>query len=140
MQKTKYNLFDFNTNQKQEITVKPSYGLDANQTKEMLLDSLKHSKEDINHRLLIEKTTEGEQDLELLKKDLADFGHLVDKTEQENIQNALTKLEEELNKKESREAIKAAHDHMVAVSENLILKKVNLALEKKVGGKNLDEF
>ena len=131
---------ELSTSQKQEITIKPSYGLDANQTKEMLLDSLKNSKEDINQRLLIEKVTESEQDLELLKKDLADFGHLVDEKEKTEIQNAIDKLEEELNTKESREAIKSAHDQMVKISENLILKKVNLALEKKVSGKNLDEF
>ncbi|MBL6664700.1 MAG: Hsp70 family protein [Rickettsiales bacterium] len=131
---------ELSTNQKQEITVKPSYGLDVAQTKEMLLDSLKHSKEDISQRLLIEKITESEQDLELLKKDLENFGYLIAEQEKQHIQNAISKLEEELNKKESREVIKSAHDHMVQTSENLILKKVNLALEKKVGGKNLDEF
>lgn len=131
---------ELSTNQKQEITVKPSYGLDENQTKQMLLDSLQHSKEDIEVRLLIEKITESEKDLELLQKDLKEFGHLVSEQEQEEIKNSILSLQDALAKKENRDSIKAAHEKMIEKSENLILKKVNLALEKKVGGKNLDEF
>lgn len=131
---------ELSTKQKQEIIVKPSYGLDEHKTKEMLLDSLKNSKEDINQRLLIERITEASQDLDLLQQDLHDFGHLIDESEQQNIQDSIVSLKQAIEQKESRETIKNAHDHMVQISENLILKKVNLALEKKVGGKNLDDF
>jgi len=128
------------TKQKQEIVVKPSFGLDEDQTKKMLLDSLKNSKEDIAKRLLIERKNEAKQDLELMQKDLEEFGYLVSKEEQEKIKNSLENLEKLLLKSTNREEIKIAHEDVIQKSEDLILKKVNLALEKKIGGKNLDEF
>jgi len=131
---------ELSTKQKQEIVVKPSYGVDDNETRQMLLDSLQHSKEDISARLLIERITEATQDFELLQKDLEEFGYLIDEGERKEVRNSIEDLKNELNKKESRESIKKSHDIMVEKSENLILKKVNLALEKKVGGKNLEEF
>lgn len=131
---------ELSTKQKQEIIIKPSYGLDDSQTRQMLLDSLQNSKTDISARLLIERITEATQDLELLQKDLEEFGYLIDEKEREEIKNEIENLRNALEKKESREAIKIAHDKMVEKSENLILEKVNLALEEKVGGKSLEEF
>lgn len=128
------------TNQKQEIIVKPSFGLDENETRKMLLDSLQNSKADISNRLLIEKINEASKDLELVRQDLTEFGYLVDKSEKERIEVAIFNLEKKLQLKESREEIKKSHDELVKTAENLILQKVNLAIEKKIGGKNLSEF
>ena len=128
------------TNQKQEIIVKPSFGLDDNDTRKMLLDSLQHSKEDISNRLLIEKITEASKDLELLQQDLLEFGYLISEEERKKIEVAIANLKEKLEQKESREEIKNSHEKLVEISENLILEKVNLAIEKKVSGKNLNEF
>lgn len=46
---------------KQEIDVKPAYGLTDDQVEQMLLDSITHAKDDVTQRMLIEARTEGEQ-------------------------------------------------------------------------------
>jgi len=46
---------------KQEVEVKPAYGLTDEEIKKMLLDSITHAKDDIAQRMLIEARTEGEQ-------------------------------------------------------------------------------
>jgi len=46
---------------KQEVEVKPAYGLTDEEIEKMLLDSIAHAKDDIAKRMLIEARTEGEQ-------------------------------------------------------------------------------
>ena len=46
---------------KQEVEVKPTYGLTDNEVEQMLLESIQHAKEDVNQRMIIEARTEGEQ-------------------------------------------------------------------------------
>lgn len=46
---------------KQEVDVKPTYGLTDQEVEQMLFDSITHAKEDVSHRMIIEARTEGEQ-------------------------------------------------------------------------------
>jgi molecular chaperone HscA len=46
---------------KQEVEVKPTYGITDDQVEQMLMDSITHAKEDVAQRMLIEARTEGEQ-------------------------------------------------------------------------------
>jgi molecular chaperone HscA len=46
---------------KQEVEVKPTYGITDEQVEQMLLDSITHAKDDVSQRMLIEARTEGEQ-------------------------------------------------------------------------------
>jgi molecular chaperone HscA len=46
---------------KQEVDVKPTYGITDDQVEQMLMDSITHAKEDVSQRMLIEARTEGEQ-------------------------------------------------------------------------------
>lgn len=46
---------------KQEVEVKPTYGLTDEQVEKMLIDSIEHAKDDVSQRMLIEARTEGEQ-------------------------------------------------------------------------------
>jgi len=46
---------------KQQVEVKPTYGITDDQVEQMLLDSITHAKEDVAQRMLIEARTEGEQ-------------------------------------------------------------------------------
>jgi len=46
---------------KQEVEVKPAYGITDDLVEQMLLDSITHAKDDIDQRMLIEARTEGEQ-------------------------------------------------------------------------------
>jgi Fe-S protein assembly chaperone HscA len=46
---------------KQEVEVKPAYGITDDVVEQMLLDSITHAKDDVAQRMLIEARTEGEQ-------------------------------------------------------------------------------
>jgi Fe-S protein assembly chaperone HscA len=46
---------------KQQVEVKPTYGITDDQVEQMLLDSITHAKDDVAQRMLIEARTEGEQ-------------------------------------------------------------------------------
>ena len=46
---------------KQEVEVKPTYGITDDQVEQMLMDSITHAKNDVSQRMLIEARTEGEQ-------------------------------------------------------------------------------
>nr|WP_121271297.1 Fe-S protein assembly chaperone HscA [Pedobacter schmidteae] len=46
---------------KQEIDIKPSYGLTDDAVEKMLIDSITHAKSDVEQRMLIEARSEGEQ-------------------------------------------------------------------------------
>ncbi|MEO6149901.1 MAG: Fe-S protein assembly chaperone HscA, partial [Mucilaginibacter sp.] len=46
---------------KQEVDVKPTYGITDEQVEQMLMDSITYAKDDVTQRMLIEARTEGEQ-------------------------------------------------------------------------------
>ncbi|HEY0055049.1 MAG TPA: Fe-S protein assembly chaperone HscA [Pedobacter sp.] len=46
---------------KQEVDIKPTYGLTDQEVEKMLFDSVTHAKEDVSQRMIIEARTEGEQ-------------------------------------------------------------------------------
>ena len=126
------------TGEKQEIIVKPSYGLDENEVRKMLLDSLQNSKSDMENRLLIEAITDANHDIAILKKDLNIIEEITDK-EKELIAEKIEILEKLILERTSRDAILEAQKDLGKAAENLILQKVNTVLKEKIKGKNVDE-
>ena len=128
------------THAKQEITVKPSYGLDENEVKKMLLDSLKNSQTDIANRLLIEARTASIKDITIVKQDLEKFAYFLPANERKLIKENLQILENLLAQKASRDAILEAQTQLGKAAENLVLTKVNTILNEKISGKLVDEI
>ena len=128
------------THAKQEITVKPSYGLDENEVKKMLLDSLKNSQADIANRLLIEARTASFKDITIVKQDLEKFADFLNQNEKKLIKENLQILENLLAQKASRDAILEAQTQLGKAAENLVLSKVNAILNEKIAGKSVDEL
>ncbi len=124
------------TKTKQEIEVRPTYSLDEDEVKKMLLDSLKNSQADIENRLLIEAATEATQDVVIIKKDLENFVG----AEKNLIAEKLKNLENAIAEKVSREAILLAQQELGKAAENLVLEKVNAVLKEKIAGKKVDEI
>jgi molecular chaperone HscA len=54
---------------KQEVQVKPTYGLTDEEVEQMLADSVTHAKDDVNQRMLIEARTEGQQMVYTVERD-----------------------------------------------------------------------
>ncbi|MBP7710576.1 MAG: Hsp70 family protein [Rickettsiales bacterium] len=128
------------THAKQEITVKPSFGLDENEVKQMLLDSLKNSQTDIANRLLIEAVTASLKDITIVKQDLEKFADSLAANEKKLIAENLKILENLIEQKASRDAILEAQTQLGKAAENLVLTKVNTILNKKIAGKKVDQI
>ena len=57
----KYQATELRSGVKQEVEVKPTYGITDDQVEQMLMDSITHAKDDVAQRMIIEARTEGEQ-------------------------------------------------------------------------------
>ncbi len=132
--------FDKITHAKQEIAVKPSFGLDENEVKQMLLDSLKNSQVDIANRLLIEAVNASVKDITIVKQDLEKFADFLTANEKKLIAESLKILENLIEQKASRDAILEAQTQLGKAAENLVLTKVNTILNKKIAGKKVDQI
>ncbi len=62
---------------KQEIDVKPTYGITDEQVEQMLMDSITHAKDDVDQRMLIEARTEGEQMIYTVERFIQKHGDAV---------------------------------------------------------------
>ncbi|RCH55977.1 heat-shock protein Hsp70 [Mucilaginibacter hurinus] len=67
---------------KQEVEVKPTYGITDEQVEQMLMDSITHAKDDVAQRMLIEARTEGEQMVYTVERFMEKNGQLL--TAEEN--------------------------------------------------------
>ncbi len=128
------------TKEKQEIIVKPSYGIDESEVKKMLLDSLQNSKADIAQRLLLQTVVEANHDIDILQKDLENFADKISADEKKLISEKIKILKNLISEKSSRDLILEAQQELGKAAENLVLQKVNQALGEKISGKKISDF
>jgi len=128
------------TGQKQEIIVRPSFGLDESKIKNILLESLKNSKIDMEQRLLAEAIVKARRDIEIINNDLTNLEINLEAKEREIIIQQLEKLKESIEQNNNRDSIQSAHQELSRVSENLILQKVNKILNAKIAGQKVDDL
>lgn len=77
---------------KQEVEVKPTYGITDEQVEQMLMDSITHAKEDVAQRMLIEARTEGEQMVYTVERFIEKHGTHLSVTEVTETQKLLQNL------------------------------------------------
>lgn len=126
------------TGKVQEIQVKPSYGLDDEQIKYMLIDSLQNSKEDMAARLLAETIREAKQNIDFMRRDLRQYPDMVSDQELQAIEEKLQELETLITSSKNKDEIAAKQKELEVTAEEFILKKVSKTLEVYVD-KNVDE-
>lgn len=125
------------TGEKQEIIIKPTYGLDENEVQRLLLESLENAKTDIEKRLLAKAVLDAQLDISILEKDLKDFVDLISEKEKQEIQNQISNLKDLLSKKADRASIKKSIEELEQISESFILKKVNSIMMKNLSGEKI---
>ena len=125
------------TGEKQEIIIKPTYGLDENEVQKLLLESLENAKTDIEKRLLAKAVLDAQLDISILEKDLKDFVDLISEKEKQEIQNQISNLKDLLSKKAERASIKKSIEELEQISESFILKKVNSIMMKNLSGEKI---
>ncbi|WP_207427461.1 Fe-S protein assembly chaperone HscA [Pedobacter sp. SYSU D00535] len=82
---------------KQEVEVKPTYGLTDQEVEKMLFDSITHAKDDVAHRMIIEARTEGEQMVYTAERFLEKNGAYLSVQEIADSQKFIQDLKEVLN-------------------------------------------
>lgn len=127
------------TGTKQEIVIKPSYGLDEAEISKMLYDSINHGEDDLNQRFLIELKVEAQSVLTALEKALIVDKDVLTNDEKNDIMLAAEKLTILLDSTH-REDIQLALTLLEDKAKPFIEKRLNKALSSSIKGISIDQF
>ncbi|MGY3211683.1 Fe-S protein assembly chaperone HscA [Mucilaginibacter sp. HD30] len=122
---------------KQEVEVKPTYGITDDQVEQMLMDSITHAKDDVAQRMVIEARTEGEQMIYTVERFLQKNGEHVTIEEAVETNKLLDTLRTELtagDKDRIHKAIDALNEYTRPFAERLM----DTAISHAMKGKKVD--
>ena len=122
---------------KQEVEVKPSYGLTDEQVEKMLIDSVEHAKEDVSKRMLIEARTEGEQMVYTVERFLAKNTEQVSETEIADTQNLIQSLKNALGSGD-KDLILKSIDELNEFTRPFAERLMNTAISTAMKGKAIE--
>jgi len=132
------NAIEEMTGQTQTIEAKPSFGLDESQVKNMLLDSLRNSKQDIFERLLVEAKVEAERNILALQAELIEDENLVDDNFIKETKAQISKLEAAILTNDQKQ-INLEAENLEKFAEQLAENKMDKVIGKTLVGKKIDE-
>lgn len=127
------------TGQIQTIEVKPTYNLDQNQIKEILLKSNQTAKEDMQKRLTIEAKVEAERNILAIQAAIREDGDLLQKSEIEEIKNQINKLQKEIELNDYVKIVKES-EILEELIKDFASRKMNKYIGQNLAGKKIDEF
>ncbi|MDP1723326.1 MAG: Fe-S protein assembly chaperone HscA [Alphaproteobacteria bacterium] len=127
------------TGAKQEIVIKPSYGLDEAEITQMLYDSINHGEDDLNQRFLIELKVEAQSVLTALEKALIADKDVLTNDEKNEIVLAAEKLTFLLDSS-NRDDIQLALTLLEDKAKPFVEKRLNKALSSSIKGISIDQF
>ncbi|AFD05820.1 Fe-S protein assembly chaperone HscA [Solitalea canadensis] len=119
---------------KQEVEIKPTYGLTDQEVEKMLLDSVSHAKDDVAQRMIIEARTEGEQMIYTVERFLNSNGHLLNDEERSKtieMVEALKKLLPKGSKDEILTQIDAVNEYTRPFAERVMDVAIATAMKGK---------
>nr|WP_294795070.1 Fe-S protein assembly chaperone HscA [uncultured Mucilaginibacter sp.] len=119
---------------KQEVEVKPTYGITDDQVEQMLMDSITHAKDDVAQRMVIEARTEGEQMIYTVERFLQKNGQHVTIEEAVETNKLLDALKTELtagDKDRIHKAIDALNEYTRPFAERLMDTAISHAMKGK---------
>lgn len=123
---------------KQEIEVKPTYGLTDAEVEKMLLDSLTHAKEDVAKRMLIEAKGEAEQLIYNAEKFVSNNAEHLSQTEADHTNSLIRSLKQSLGSNDKDlilSGIDALNEYTRPFAERVMDIAVSKAMKgKKIGG------
>ncbi len=123
---------------KQEVEVKPSYGLTDDEVERMLLDSIQNAKSDVDHRMLIEARTEGEQMVYTAENFLKKNAKYLEINEITQTQSYINSLKEML-RSGNKDAILKAVDDLNEYTRPFAERVMDMAISQAMKGKKIDE-
>lgn len=120
-----------------EVAVKPSYGISEEEMADMLYDSMKNAKDDMEVRLLAEARVEAGRNLNAVSSALSNDGHLLSDEEFNAIKSVVQKLEE-ASHGDSRDAINAAAEELEAATQAFAEKRMDRGIRSALRGVELE--
>ncbi len=127
------------TGVRQQVEVKPSYGIGPDKMRKMLEESVTHAEEDAKARLLTETKVEARSLLERLRSALSEDGDLCNAEELNAIRSAEKALNDSL-KKSGREAILERLAELERASAAFAEKRINRAVGEALKGKTVEDL
>jgi Fe-S protein assembly chaperone HscA len=128
------NARDERTGREHSVDVKPSYGLTDDEIERMLEEAIDLGEQDLEERLLISARNDADQILGALRKQLGEFGRLIDVGERarmdevaERLEAARTGADRELIAK----LVEELNEITTPFAERIMDAAIKLALEKK---------
>lgn len=121
---------------KQEIAVKPTYGLKDEEVEQMLLDAVTHAKEDVAARMIVEAKTEAEQIIYTTERFIQKNGSYLNREETEQTQKLIENIKKQLqegNKDTILTSIETLNDYTRPFAERLM----DAAVSQAMKGKNI---
>lgn len=119
---------------KQEVDVKPTYGLKDEEVEQMLLDAVTHAKDDVAQRMVVEAKTEGEQMVYTVERFLNKHESFLNNEESENTKKLVSDLKlavKSENKDDILSAIDALNEYTRPFAERLMDEAVSQAMRGK---------
>jgi molecular chaperone HscA len=123
---------------KQQIEVKPQYGLTDEQVETMLLESLQFAESDMKQRMLAESRTEGQQLLYACNKMLGSSANVLNESEIAGTKEIMSSLENKL-KSEDRDAILQEIERLNDYTRPFAERLMDEAIGKALKGNNILE-
>ncbi|MGY4384589.1 molecular chaperone HscA [Pedobacter sp. UYP24] len=123
---------------KQEIDVKPSYGLTDDTIEKMLIDSITHAKSDVEQRMLIEARSEGEQLVYTAERFLNKHGEFLTKEEITETNQHIEALKTALLTAIKDDILKKA-DELNEFTRPFAERVMDVAVSSAMKGKSIDK-
>jgi molecular chaperone HscA len=122
---------------KQEVEVKPTYGLTDDQVEKMLLDSVENARDDVSKRMLIEARTEGEQMVYTVERFLAKNTDQVSEQETTDTLNLINSLKNALGSGD-KDLIHKSIDELNEFTRPFAERLMNTAISTAMKGKAIE--
>jgi molecular chaperone DnaK (HSP70) len=130
---------ELRTGKFQAIEVKPSYGLTEAQIEQMLVDSFKHAKSDLEQRALIEAKNEANEIFNASERALQRGRHLLEAGEVERIEAAMAALKAAMAGTD-RTTIKKSKIALDEVTRHLAEVLINATMDEALRDRNVSEI
>jgi molecular chaperone HscA len=123
---------------KQEVEVKPTYGITDDQVEQMLMDSITHAKDDVAQRMLIEARTEAEQMVYTVERFLQKNSNYLSVTEIADTQKLVNSLKEALTSGDKDLILKKV-DEVNEFTRPFAERLMDQAISTAMKGKNISD-
>ncbi|OKL39069.1 Fe-S protein assembly chaperone HscA [Pontibacter flavimaris] len=123
---------------RQEVEVKPQYGLTDEQVEQMLMDSITHAKDDVATRMQVEARTTAEQMLYQVERFVEKNGQHLTEEEISLTRENLQKLKDVLAAGGDKDAIYAAIDRLEEQTSPFAERVMQISIKQAMAGKKIE--